>query len=565
MKDRQRNLRWLWTVVVFWGALSVQAQTNSVSVQAITDATCVGERAGATRSCTSNDFNTIVSVEQDSATALSKCLYGQSLSLNINAIVQSQNPDRYDVAVFFGQTGNNPRFLDTTQRCSIAMVAPTTVLAPQRFPPPSSPSIFPFFDADADTCGDFRGKSFAATDGFVSGLVNLRAVGVKAACLPASGTAQVALPYTVVFDNVSSNSCSVNTVTAGTNAKCSTSTPEVGALVNGLSIDGYVRITKQTVPSTSTQSFGFSASASSSPVASGDSPSTTSFSLSHNLSQVVTVPLHPSGGTRTLVIQEELIDAWGPGAAIVCTRPDGSAAPFVVVDTANRRVTAHLTGTDGVAHCTVTNTRQTRVRTEKRLLPAADPGRFNLTAGGVTVTNQGDGGSTGWQSVAPNQTQTFAETGFTGTSVASYQNTYECLRSDTATAISSGTGATTTLAPVAYTDTICTFTNSRSVNLSISKTNGVTSVTTDSTTQYVITVNNDGPSNAAGAVLSDPSSSGLVCVGVSCEPGPGAIAAVCPLTLDVAAFQSGVTIPSWPGGSSLIFRLTCNVTASGVP
>lgn len=566
MMSRLPAERWMVGVFLAMSGISLQAQTlNNVSVQAITDATCVGERAGATRSCTSNDFSTIVSVEQDSATALSRCLYGQSLSLNINAVVESQNPDRYDVAVFFGQTGNNPRILDTTQRCSIAMVAPTTVLAPQTYPPPSTPSIFPFFDADGDSCGDFRGKSFPATGGFLSGLANLRALGVKAACLPALGTAQVSLPYTVVFDNVAANNCSVSTVTAGTNAKCSTSSPEIGALVQGLTVEGYVRITKQTVPNSSTQSFGFTVSANSSPTATGDVPSTTSFALSHNLTQTVTVPLHPTGGTRTLVIQESLVDAWGPGASIVCTRPDGTAAPFVVVDNANRRITANLTGANGAAHCTIVNTRQTRVRTDKRLLPSSDPGRFNLTAGGVTVANLGDGGSTGWQVVAPGTAQTFSEAGFTGTSVATYNNSYECVRADATTLISSGTGTTTTLAPVPYSDTLCTFTNSRSVGLSITKTNNVSTLTAGSTTQYVITLANSGPSDAAGAVLTDPPAAGLVCTTVSCVPGPGTSTATCPSPLTVPLLQSGVSIPAFPAGSSLIFQLTCDVTASGVP
>lgn len=559
-------LRWVWLVV--WGLVgwSVQAQTlNSVSVQAINDATCVGERAGATRSCTSNDFSTIVSVEQDSATALSQCLFGQQLSLNVNAVVESQLPDRYDVAVFFGQSGNNPRIFDTSQKCSVAVVAPTTVLAPQTFPPPSTPSIFPFFNADGDTCGDFRGRSFPATDGFQSGRANLHVIGVKTTCLPAAGTAQVALPYTVVFDNVAANSCSVDTVTAGTNAKCSTSAPEIGALVNGLAINGYVRITKQTVPNTSTQSFGFSVGASSSPTASGDTPSTTSFTLSHNLSQTVTVPLHPAGGTRTLVIQESLVDGWGPGASVACTRPDGSAAPFVIVDAANRRITAQLTGTDGAAHCTITNTRQTRVRTDKRLSPASDPGRFNLTAGGVTVTNQGDGGSTGWRLVAPSTAQTFAETGYTGTSVATYQSGFACVRADTSTPISSGSGTSTTLTPAPYSDTLCTFTNSRSVGLSITKTNNVSTLTAGSTTQYAITVGNAGPSDAAGAVLTDPAVAGLSCYEVFCEPGPGTAIATCPGALDVPSLQSGVAIPAFPADSSLVFRLNCSVIATGIP
>src|SRR5439155_16665821 len=51
--------------------------------------------------------------------------------------------------------------------------------------------------------------------------------------------------------------------------------------------------------------------------------------------------------------------------------------------------------------CTITNTRKShKVTLTKVLLPSGDSGRFDLTAAGTTVQNQGDGGSAQNTSVA---------------------------------------------------------------------------------------------------------------------------------------------------------------------
>lgn len=557
-----RTQWWLALTAHFLLAASAMAQTNTVAVTALTDASCVGTRAGSTRSCTSNDFDTIVSFEQESAGALSKCVYGESLTLNIRATVASKNPDRYDVGVFFGQTGNSPRINDASQLCSIGMVAPTTIIAPQTFPPPSTPTIFPFFDSDLDACGDFRGKSFGAADGYQSGVATMVVRGVKVACMPATGSNVVGVPYTVVFDNVSAGSCTTGNITAGTNAKCSSND---ASTIIGLETNGYVRVTKQTLPSSATETFAFTASASSTPSVAGDTPSTTSFSLGHAQTQQVTVPLHSSGGTRTLVIQESLLDRWGPGAAITCTTPAGGSASFVTVDTANRRITANLSNANGAAHCTISNTKQTRVKTDKALQPNTDAGRFNLTAGGATVTNQGHGGTTGWQAVTPGTPVTYSETGFGGTQVAGYGNTYRCSNADTGAVLSTGSGTSTSLTSAAYTDTLCLFTNRVEGGLSVTKSNSASSLVSGGTTQYAITVNNSGPSNAAGATVSDPASAGLSCYAATCQAVVGPPTATCPASVTVAALQTGLVIPDFPANSSLVFNLSCNVTASGQP
>lgn len=103
-----------------------------------------------------------------------------------------------------------------------------------------------------------------------------------------------------------------------------------------------------------------------------------------------------------------------------------------------------------------------------------------------------------------------------------------------------------------------------SVNLSISKTNGVTSLVAGQTVSYDITVSNAGPANAAGAVLTDPAAAGLSCTSVTCSVAPGA--AVCPAApINLSALQgSGVAISDLPANSSVVFRLSCLVTATGL-
>ncbi len=127
---------------------------------------------------------------------------------------------------------------------------------------------------------------------------------------------------------------------------------------------------------------------------------------------------------------------------------------------------------------------------------------------------------------------------------------------NTATGDIDGTGAAT-----AQTATVATPIQ-RVANLTISKTNGVSTVVAGETTAYTITVSNLGPSGADGAVVADPPAVGLSCTSVSCSVASGA--AACPAPLTLAAFQAGVGIPAFPANSSLVFMLNCSVTATGL-
>jgi uncharacterized repeat protein (TIGR01451 family) len=108
------------------------------------------------------------------------------------------------------------------------------------------------------------------------------------------------------------------------------------------------------------------------------------------------------------------------------------------------------------------------------------------------------------------------------------------------------------------------------VNLSITKTNTVTSLIAGSTTSYSITITNTGPSNLVNGVFRDTPSSGLQCTSITCAasgpalcPNPGSGAGE--LSIANMSSGSGVLIPSMIPTSSLRFTVNCNVTATGVP
>jgi large repetitive protein len=140
--------------------------------------------------------------------------------------------------------------------------------------------------------------------------------------------------------------------------------------------------------------------------------------------------------------------------------------------------------------------------------------------------------------------------------VVSINNATTITVTNTATGDIDGAGAAT-----AQTATVATPIQ-RIANLTISKTNGVSTVVAGGTTVYTITVSNLGPSGADGAVVADPPAVGLSCTSVSCSVASGS--AACPAPLTLAAFQAGAAIPAFPANSSLVFVLNCDVTATGL-
>jgi uncharacterized repeat protein (TIGR01451 family) len=102
-------------------------------------------------------------------------------------------------------------------------------------------------------------------------------------------------------------------------------------------------------------------------------------------------------------------------------------------------------------------------------------------------------------------------------------------------------------------------------NVSITKTNSISTVVAGQTTTYSIVVNNAGPSAANGALLKDPATPGLACTNVACTAATGSATCPAPAGVTLLLLQgSGVALSSLPANSSLTFQVTCGVTSTGL-
>ena len=321
------------TIALMWSAAQpVGAQTASVT--ALTGQSCAGTRFGSDLGCTANDFSSALSFDQPAATALASCRAGQTVNIDVIAQITSNSPLRYDGAYFIGEAGNSPQLNDATKTCSVG-VFPNTPL--------------PFLNTDLDTCGDYSATS--------SSTLLIKSVAVK--CTPATGTNTLAIPYVLVFNNLAgATACTPATVTANTKSKCVAS---VTATVTGVTVNGYIQITKQTLPDGHSQSFGFTGTSST-----GATVTPSSFSLGDGQTQIVEVPFASGGASANLTLGESAIGGWDPTASITCTTPTGaSASSYVTVNNSTRTISATLSPTDFGAVCTITNTKIPTVAVQK--------------------------------------------------------------------------------------------------------------------------------------------------------------------------------------------------------
>ncbi len=108
--------------------------------------------------------------------------------------------------------------------------------------------------------------------------------------------------------------------------------------------------------------------------------------------------------------------------------------------------------------------------------------------------------------------------------------------------------------------------------LSVTKTNGGTTLTSGSTTSYALTFSNNGGYAANNAVIKDVQSAGLSCTSVTCTSTSSG--ASCPTGLVLATSTpaasvpnffnaTGITIPTFPAASTVVLTVVCGVTATG--
>ena len=200
------------------------------------------------------------------------------------------------------------------------------------------------------------------------------------------------------------------------------------------------------------------------------------------------------------------------------------------------------------ATCTITNKRKPQVKVVKALVPAADPGKFNLQVNAVTKkTDAGDTDNTGFVNVAVGSNPTVGELAGTGTDLTDYESSIACAGD------SSASGSGTSLAVGALTagqQATCTITNKRKPQVKVVKAlvpaadpgkfnlqvNAVTKKTdagdTDNTGFVNVAVGSNptvGELAGTGTDLTDYESS-IACAGDSSASGSGTSLAVGALT-----------------------------------
>jgi uncharacterized repeat protein (TIGR01451 family) len=181
----------------------------------------------------------------------------------------------------------------------------------------------------------------------------------------------------------------------------------------------------------------------------------------------------------------------------------------------------------------------------------------STTASGATVTSQSEA------LLNPNIATTITEAAPAGFTLVSINCTGVGTGSATYTVngTAGGSAALNAAATAFNNNIVCTFVNRKlAANLSITKTDGTTTIAAGRTITYTITAANSGADPANGAVVQDPAVPGLNCTAVTCAASP---TAACPAGVTVAQLQAGVVIPTLPSGSSVSFSLTCGVTATG--
>ena len=101
-------------IMIFLIFAMSQAEGQTATITAITGSSCAGTRFGSNLNCTSNDFSSSLTFDQPTATALTSCIAGSTVNLDILAATTSNSPIRYDGAYFIGELGNSPSTMNLT-------------------------------------------------------------------------------------------------------------------------------------------------------------------------------------------------------------------------------------------------------------------------------------------------------------------------------------------------------------------------------------------------------------------------------------------------------------------
>lgn len=103
-------------------------------------------------------------------------------------------------------------------------------------------------------------------------------------------------------------------------------------------------------------------------------------------------------------------------------------------------------------------------------------------------------------------------------------------------------------------------------NLSVLKTDGITTTVAGGTNLYTVTFTNSGPANGTGSVVTDTPGAGLTnCVVLSCTGTGTPTPASCPTTIGNLLLPGGASVLDFPANTSIAFAVQCRISATGLP
>jgi len=180
----------------------------------------------------------------------------------------------------------------------------------------------------------------------------------------------------------------------------------------------------------------------------------------------------------------------------------------------------------------------------KKVLPANDPGRFNLLINGNTVAaNIGDGGSSGGILVNSGQ-YNVSETAVPGTSLTNYDTIIQCVNQVNQPIASSSGSSSIAVQVVMNQQITCTITNVRKDALVLTQTGSVSSVEPGETIAYSLNYINTGAATLTDLIISEtvPENSTFEptasTTGWACQPDESS-GSIC--TFEVGTLPAGAT------------------------
>lgn len=356
-----------------WGVTTIiptpQPATNTLS--------CLGTRNVGSMNCSAQEFTVGTTFSAAPGTP-PFCIAGSTFSFQVELALSGSNANRYNMAFYTGETGNDPQVNDSSKFCSVATF-PTTPL--------------PYGNIDNyNVCGDY----YARGDSIIT--VNQ----IKSLC-QGDSVGALQIPYTLTYSVDQSEACTgpLDVRPPNSPAKCQSATASVSGAVAVYS-GAFVDVTKQTSPDGDTQPFTFTATGPAgskvialtgatltattatggtyTPATIGVATNTTSVTLTDG--QTARFYINALAANQTLTITEDPATNWETTADITCSNVTG--APATTIDNATRVITAALNSTNSAAACTVTNTKRATVT--KSFSPAiiAPGGTSDLT---FTINN----------------------------------------------------------------------------------------------------------------------------------------------------------------------------------